>query len=311
MSATDSTTTEQMTVGTVPGQTNSAQSNFTNSGPAIPPWQMQGLQTIVGQGAALASRDYTPYEGQRIADFTPDQLNSQQLFRQQAASTQVDPTQMQNNLSYGLSGFDPNEVNKYMSPYTTGVINEISRLGNQNLQENVLPSVNSTFTGAGQFGSTRNQDFTNRAVRDTGYNILGQQSNALQAAETNALGQYNQWHQNALGNAGAAQNLQAQGAANLNQQGALQQTMDQSNLNLAYQDFQNQQNYPQQQWGWYNDLLHGTGLTGLTATSGGGSQSSTSTTEYKPSYMANVTTASPAQAGLATGIGTFNAMSGG
>lgn len=75
----------------------------------------------------------------------------------------------------------PSHMQEYMSPYTQAVTQEIARLGNQNLQENILPGVNSTFTGQGQFGSTRNADFMNRALRDAQREILGRQSQALES----------------------------------------------------------------------------------------------------------------------------------
>lgn len=67
-----------------------------------------------------------------------------------------------------------------MNPYTDLVLNRIAELGQRNLTESLLPQINTTFTGAGQFGSTRNADFTNRALRDVNESILGQQSGALE-----------------------------------------------------------------------------------------------------------------------------------
>lgn len=294
MAITDPIAQQMVTPGTVPGSSQQSQQSWTTS--SVPEWQMQALKTVVGQGAAIAGQDYVPYGGQRIADFSPDQLNAQQLFRYQAAGTQADPTQVQSNIDYSLSGFNPEEVKKYLSPYTTGVIDEIGRLGNQNLTENILPGINSTFTGAGQFGSTRNADFTNRAVRDTQYDILGQQSNALQNAQTSALQQYGNWHNQALQNAQTATGLGAQTASNLSQAGSLQQTADQANLNLAYQDFQNQQNFPKSNLGWYADLLNANQLTGQKEA--GSTSSGSSTTGYTPGYVSNVYGTSPAQTGL-------------
>lgn len=86
------------------------------------------------------------------------------------------------------SEFSTDKMSQYMNPYTEGVNKEIARLGNQNLMENVLPGVNSTFTGAGQFGSSRNSDFTSRAIRDSNATVLGQQSKVLADAQSQALG---------------------------------------------------------------------------------------------------------------------------
>lgn len=204
---------------------------------------------------------------------------------------------------------DPGVSSSYMSPYTSGVVDRIAQLGGRNLRENLLPGINSTFTGAGQFGSTRNADFTNRALRDTQESILGEQAKALesgyntagnlygtdaaralqaqQGTASNLLGAENlglgantaanqaylqagqinsQAAQNAaqmnlqaqIANQNAAQNRANQWlslgnnmvgglsqAANLqNTLGQQQQGLNQQNLNLAYQDFMNQQQYP-------------------------------------------------------------------
>lgn len=74
----------------------------------------------------------------------------------------------------------PGAVSDYMSPYTDAVVNRIGELGARNLSENLLPAVNDTFTGAGQFGSRRHADFTNRALRDVNESVLGQQAQALE-----------------------------------------------------------------------------------------------------------------------------------
>ena len=259
-------------------QTPATSTGGTNTTPIVPDWYSQAQQTIAGQGASLAGQDYQTYQGPRIAALTPDQLNAQQITRNIASGTQPDPSQLQGSINYGLSQFDPNEVQKYMSPYTSGVVDEIARLGNQNLQQNILPGVNSTFTGAGQFGSTRNADFTQNAIQNQNYNILGQQANALQAAETGALSNYAAWHGQAIPQATSASSLGQQGANNLGVAGALQQTQDQNNLNMAYQDFQNQTQYPQQQLNWYANLTNGQNMPAA-------SSATTSQQQFLPSGL--------------------------
>jgi hypothetical protein len=95
--------------------------------------------------------------------------------------------------------YDPNQMATHLSPYVSGVADEIERRANENLFEDVLPQVNSTFTGAGQFGSTRNADFTNRAIRDNQREILGAQSNALNQAWGQAANDYLGWARQGLG----------------------------------------------------------------------------------------------------------------
>jgi hypothetical protein len=97
------------------------------------------------------------------------------------------------------SQYNPTTEQQFMNPYTTNVVNEQARLSNQNLFENTIPQLNSTFTGAGQFGSTRNADFMNRAIRDQQQQLTGQQGQTLFNAQNQAGGAYKDWTQMGLG----------------------------------------------------------------------------------------------------------------
>jgi hypothetical protein len=94
------------------------------------------------------------------------------------------------SLSAGGQTYNADEAQAYMNPYVNNVVDRIATLGNRNLTENVLPQVNSTFTGAGQFGSTRNADFNLRALRDNQDAVSGAQATALMNAQTEANSQY-------------------------------------------------------------------------------------------------------------------------
>lgn len=93
--------------------------------------------------------------------------------------------------SSGANQLTPDVIQKYMSPYTNDVVNNIARLGQQNLTDNLLPSINKTFVGGGTFGGSRSADFTGKAVRDANESILGQQANALESGYGTALGAAN------------------------------------------------------------------------------------------------------------------------
>ena len=149
------------------------------------------------------------------------------------------------------ASYNPQNAQNFMNPYVNNVVNEQARLSNQNLFENVLPGVNSTFAGNGQFGSTRNADFTNRAIRDQQYGLSGQQGNTLMAAQ-NQANQFGQQQQQMGVNATNTGNqlsqnqqqmaLNAQNAANTQYS-----NWQQMNNNAAAQDFNNwmtKANYP-------------------------------------------------------------------
>lgn len=261
--------------------------------PITPDFQMQALRTVAGQGASIAGAPYQGYAGPRIADLTADQLNAQQMQRDIAAGVTPNQGALASAVQYGLSGFDPEQINKYMSPYTKNVVDEMRRVSNLNLMQSTLPQVNTTFAGAGQFGSTRNADFTNQAIQNENYNLLGQQAKALESGYNSALDEYRTWHQNSLANAADAASMGATASNNLNAVGTQNQQQTQRSYDLAYGDFKNQRDYPAQQLSWYSDLVNGQKMPAATSS---------------PMYD-NTMAASPLMQGLSTAAsiyGTFN-----
>lgn len=98
---------------------------------------------------------------------------------------------------------DPSaQAQQYMNPYTSNVVNEIGRLGQQNIQENLAPQATAAAVGSGQFGSQRGAQVLGNTLRDANANILGQQGNALNAGYQQALQAAQQQNQLA-GNIGA------------------------------------------------------------------------------------------------------------
>lgn len=152
----------------------------------------------------------------------------------------------------GIAGqganYDPAMMQQHLSPYLSGVMDELGRRGNENLTKNIMPGVNSTFAGAGQFGSTRNGQFLNDAITNTQREILGAQANAGNQAWGQAAQDYLGWAKlgqdsagvlgqlgNSLGQlgfAGADQNME--GMQNMYQMGALQQGQQQKELDAAH-----------------------------------------------------------------------------
>lgn len=80
------------------------------------------------------------------------------------------------------------DIDKYMSPYQTGVMDVIAKQGARNLSENLLPGVSDAFIKAGQFGGTRMGEFGSRALRDTQEAVLNQQAQLANQGYGQALG---------------------------------------------------------------------------------------------------------------------------
>jgi hypothetical protein len=80
----------------------------------------------------------------------------------------------------------PDVIADYMNPYTSSVVNEMGRLSNRNIQENILPNLGAAAVGSGQFGSRRQQQVTGNALRDIQADLIGKQMQALQQGYTTA-----------------------------------------------------------------------------------------------------------------------------
>jgi len=253
---------------------------ITDTSSALPAWLQEYTRGLASQATAVAGQDYQPYtaptnvgtygeDSGRVAGFTDAQLQAQQNTIKNQGNYQPALA----NASQTL----PQAIGSYMSPYTDSVVNRIAQLGNQNFTENLLPQVNSTFAGSGQFGSTRNADFTNKAMRNNQETILGQQANALESgyqnASTNALADLTRQANVAT----QTQQLGAQDAAYLDTLGQTQQNQVQRNMDVANQDYTNQVNYPRQQLSFASDIIRGTptSSTSYQATTNPGSSATT------------------------------------
>jgi len=73
----------------------------------------------------------------------------------------------------------PDVIADYMNPYQSAVVDEMGRLQNRNIRENVLPALGGAAVGTGQFGSRRQQQITGNTMRDMQADLLGKQYQAL------------------------------------------------------------------------------------------------------------------------------------
>ena len=80
----------------------------------------------------------------------------------------------------------PDVIADYMNPYTSNVVDEMGRLTNRNVQENILPNLGAAATGSGQFGSRRQAQITGQTLRDIQADLIGKQYGALNTGYQNA-----------------------------------------------------------------------------------------------------------------------------
>jgi hypothetical protein len=140
----------------------------------------------------------------------------------------------------------PDVVANYMNPYTSNVVDELGRLTNRNVQENVLPALGAGAIGSGQYGSQRQMQATGNTLRDIQADLAGKQGTLLKTgydtATTAAQADLSRALQagQAFGNLGTQQNaLGVSGLNELNTLGEKEQTQGQKLLDYPLAQTQN------------------------------------------------------------------------
>lgn len=215
--------------GGAPANTTSAQTQTQD----LPDWAKPYAQDVLSKGKAVTDVGQNPYQaygGERVAGFTP--------LQQQAQTGAA-------NIQTGPQGFQ-NQVGGYMNPYMNQIL--APRLAEANRQYDISGmQANTQATQAGAFGGGRQALMQAENERNRNMGLQSIYGQGLDTAFSNAQNQYNQ---------GFGQNLQA---LNLqNQLGGQQQAQTQRGLDVGYQDFLTQKNYPYQQLSYMANLVRGT-----------------------------------------------------
>jgi hypothetical protein len=123
----------------------------------------------------------------------------------------------------------------YMSPYTTGVVNQIGNLGQRNIMQNLAPQATAGAVGSGQFGSKRGAEVLGQTVQNASRDILGQQASAMEKGYQSALDAALKQNQLQAQMGQTAGTLASQGTQNLTNLGNVAGQLASTNqaLNLA------------------------------------------------------------------------------
>jgi hypothetical protein len=230
---------------------------------SLPSWYQDYVKQLIMRSSEVAAQPYQAYEGPRIADFTGMQTQAQDMAQNVASNYQPyinSATTMANQAAVPAYQGAQN----YMNPFLNDYMGRVADLNNRNLTEKVIPGINTTFTGANQFGSSRNSEFMSRALRDNQEAI----ANANSQASLQAWNQANTSAATDASNAARASQVMGglgqmqqqgdlRGMAALDTMGGQQQQLNQQSLDLGYQDFLAQQQWPFQQAGWMSEIVRG------------------------------------------------------
>lgn len=159
-----------------------------------PDWYDQYLQTLAAPGTAALAKTgeqlVAPMTDlQRAAiNLAPTALTNYAKMLEEAGGTAEE----------AAKGITPEMISSYMSPYLRGftdetgqvrpgVLDEMSRLSQQNLQRNLMPTLRGAFAGTGGYGSSRMMGALGQMGADVQANLLGAQTKAIQDAYNEAV----------------------------------------------------------------------------------------------------------------------------
>ncbi len=292
--------------GIIPQGGGSSPTSTATQTTGLPSWALPYAQNTLAKQAALSDRPYEAYGGNRIAGFSP----LQEQAKNTAAGMQ---TSGATGAGIGLAGmaglgglntqnFGSQQAQQYMSPYIQNVV-DIGKREAQRQSSIQGAQQQAQAAQAGAFGGSRDAIMRAERERNLGTQMGDIQAQGNQMAYTNAQQQFNADQARGLQGLGIATNAagqlgqlggqQFQQGMDINKlqgaYGAQEQNMKQRGLDLAYQDFQNQQNYPQQQLGYMANMINGLPL---------GKQSTTQMYEADPGFGSQIVGLGQAAYGL-------------
>lgn len=258
---------------------------------------MAAYQNVVNQGQTAASQPLQQYGGPLVAGFTPDQTQAMQEVQnaQGLAQPYINAATQYAGIGAApvypnIQQFSPQSVSQYQSPYTQQVVQSTQQLFNEQNAEQQNQLAGSA-AQSGAFGGERQgvaqaqlaaqQALTENpqlaSLENQGYSQALGELNTQQQLQANVMGSDAYRASNAGYQLGAlgqqSQSDALTGASALLSSGALQQSLGQEELNIPYEEFQQQQAYPYQQLGWLAGITEGAGglMGGTGSTTGPGS----------------------------------------
>lgn len=231
----------------------------------LPAWLEDEAKRITQMTAGITDMNsqYVPYGGERLAPLTTEQQLARQGAVQQSQAYRPDLQASRALTNMGAAPISAENISQYQNPYSQAVmqttLDELERrqqISDQGLSDQ---AVKSGAYGGARFGvqqaeSQRNlRDVQARAAADIQAKSYQQALAAAQADKQRqgAAGQ-------AYGNiAGQEMQLGGAGLSGLYQAGGLGQTQAQAGRDIAYEDFQRQQQFPYAQTQYAAGILGG------------------------------------------------------
>tara|TARA_R100001510_G_scaffold24842_1_gene21834 strand:+ start:1652 stop:2545 length:894 start_codon:yes stop_codon:yes gene_type:complete len=239
----------------------------------LPDYMEKAASSLVATAGDVAKENFIPYTGPRLAGFS--NLEKDAMAQAQASRGVGGLRGAQAFTATTAAGMPAvADIPTYMNPYMTNVADIAAReLTRRSDMQRVANQAQATQARA--FGGSRADIVEAERQRNLqqGLGDIYAQAQArafdtaLKAAQTDRKTQL----ASGLGMAQTASAADALNAADINRQlgiGGLQRGMDQAVLDLGYNQFVQERDYPKQQLGFYSDILRGVPTGSMTTTTG-------------------------------------------
>jgi len=239
----------------------------------LPDYMEKAASSLVATAGDVAKENFIPYTGPRLAGFS--NLEQDAMAQAQAGRGVGGLRGAQAFTATTAAGMPAvADIPTYMNPYMTNVADIAAReLTRRSDMQRVANQAQATQARA--FGGSRADIVEAERQRNLqqGLGDIYTQAQArafdtaLKAAQTDRKQQL----ASGLGMAQTASAADALEASDINRQlgiGGLQRGMDQAVLDLGYNQFVQERDYPKQQLGFYSDILRGVPTGSMTTTTG-------------------------------------------
>jgi len=243
----------------------------------LPEYMQKAASSLVATAGDVAKENFIPYTGPRLAGFSD--LEQQAMAQAQQGRGLGGLRGAQAFTAATAAGMPAAaDISTYMNPYMTNVADIAAReLTRRSEMQQVANQAQATQAGA--FGGSRADIVEAERQRNLQQGLGDIYTQAQARAFDTALKAAQQDRRtqlaSGLGMAQTAATADALEASDIQRQlgiGGLQRGMDQSILDLGYQQFVQERDFPKQQLGFYSDILRGVPTGSMTTTVGAAPQ---------------------------------------
>lgn len=243
----------------------------------LPEYMEKAASSLVATAGDVAKENFIPYTGPRLAGFSD--LEQQAMAQAQQGRGLGGLRGAQAFTAATAAGMPAAaDISTYMNPYMTNVADIAAReLTRRSEMQQVANEAQATQAGA--FGGSRADIVEAERQRNLQQGLGDIYTQAQARAFDTALKAAQQDRRtqlaSGLGMAQTAATADALEASDIQRQlgiGGLQRGMDQSILDLGYQQFVQERDFPKQQLGFYSDILRGVPTGSMTTTVGAAPQ---------------------------------------